>query len=117
MAAIPPHHFALAATGDRHGGDHAHHGGADGVRRDLYRHRRGPRYRDRDSQSLRLSQIFHRIVDRLWLNARRRASGRNDPDFGRAVRVAESEMMVRRVRIIAVFAISLIFLLAWVFPI
>src|SRR5690349_1282552 len=117
LAALPPHYATPAPPRHRHGGDPAHHGGADGVRRDLHRHRRGSRHGDRDPQSLCLPEILYRAVDRLRLGACGGAARRHHPDLGRPVRAAEGEMSGKRIRTIAVLAISFAFLLAWAFPI
>ena len=97
--------------------DHADHGGADGVRRDLHRDRRRSGHRDGNSEPLRLPEVLYRTVDRLRLRARRRAVDRHPSDLRRSVRVAESKMTAKRFRFIATMVITLIFLLAWVFPI
>src|SRR5690606_8236926 len=66
---------------------------------------------------LRLSQVVHRIVVRLWLGARRGAADRHHHHLGRALRDAEGEMNGKRIRLTVVLLISAVFLLAWIFPI
>ncbi len=86
-------------------------------RRDLHCHRRRSGNRDRNPQSLCLPEVLHRAVDRLWLGARGRASRRDHHHLRHPLRAAEGEMNARRLRIIAISAISFVFLLAWAFPI
>ena len=117
LAALSPHHPAPAASCDRHGDHHAHHGGADGLCGDFYRHRRRPRHRDGNSQSLCLPKILHRAFDRLRLGARGGAADRDDHHLRHPVRDAEGEMSAKRIRFFALLAISLVFLLAWAFPV
>ena len=77
----------------------------------------GPGTATEISQSLRLSKILHRTVDRLRFGARGSAPGGDHPDLRRAIRAAEGKMTARRIRLIATLAITLVFLLAWAFPI
>src|SRR6185503_11645303 len=117
MAALPAHHAAAVAAGDRHRRHHAHDDRAVGVCRDLRRDRRRTGNRDRDPQSLRVPDVIYGIQPGLRRRARRRAARDNARHFVPDVPDAEGPMKRAFARRFALAASAGMLLSIWGFPV